>query len=207
MHSENQTEISQLEKAKQELTIAVNSSISAIEKDINSTRELYEKMKNYGDNRFDNLMNLCLYSSVTNADLFLLVERIRLANRRLEKLLFARMLAIVAIEYLKDINELLGYKLIGELNKNHFNEFVPTIKILNGGFADIRKEHEKFLIPIRNNISAHKTKDALELVNDIFKLDPNRICELSLEIINVNHTLTIETTKIYNKIIENSNPV
>lgn len=159
-------------------------------------------MKNHGIRRFDNLLNLCLYSAVTNIDLIPLSERIRLTERRLEKVLFARMLAMIIIEYLKDINDLLGFKLIGELNSNKYSEFVPEIKKINSEFADIRKKHEKILMVIRNNISAHKTKESLNLIHYIFNLDTDEICSLAIATININTLLTSATTKIYHIILK-----
>lgn len=74
-------QLEELEQAKAELSNTLDNSMQLVEDDINSTRQFFEKMKNHGIRRFDNLLNLCLYSSITNADLMLLVEKIRVCNR------------------------------------------------------------------------------------------------------------------------------
>jgi hypothetical protein len=120
-----------LEKSRQALSSTLDHSMKVVMDDINSTRQFFEKMRNHGIRRFDNLLNVCLQSSIVNADLMLLSERIKLSNRPFEKPLYARMAALVLIEYLKDINTYLGYDLIGELNKNNYKELIPTIKEIN----------------------------------------------------------------------------
>lgn len=189
-------QLNELEKTKEKLLIAHNESLESSLADINQSREFYEKMRNHGIRRFDNFLNLCLISSFTTSDISILNTKIRLSSQRLEKLLFARMLAMIVIEYLKDINELLGFKLIGELNTNKYTQFVPIMKELNSEFATIRKENETLLNSIRNNIAAHKTKDALNLVNHMFNVDPDEISEMAVRIIILNTKLTNETTQI-----------
>lgn len=186
-----------LQKSQIELSKTVDHSMELAEEEINSTRSFFEKMKNHGINRFDNLLNLCLYTTISNSDMILFIEKIRISKRRMEKLLFTRMLAMTVIEYLKDINQLLGFKLIGELNKNDYQEFVPVIKSLNSQFSAVKKKHGTLLTSIRNNISAHKTKDSLNLIHYIFSLDTDEIYQLTLEVININKLLTQETTKVY----------
>ena len=189
-------QLEELEKTKQQLRVAHNQSLEASLEDINSNREFYEKMRNHGIRRFDNFLNLCLISGVTTSDISILNAKIRLSDQRLEKLLFARMLSIIIIEYLKDINELLGFKLIGELNTNKYTQFVPIMKDLNSRFANIRKENETLLTSIRNNIAAHKTKDALNLINHMFNVDPDKISRIAIDIVQLNIELTNQTTEI-----------
>lgn len=195
----------ELEKSRQALSESLDNSMELIIEDINSTRQFFEKMRNNGIRRFDNLLSVCLQSSIVNADLMLLTERIRLSKRPFEKPLYARMTALILIEYLKDINTYLGYDLIGELNKNNYKDLIPTIKEINKEFADTRKKHEYLLTTIRNNISAHKTKDALNLVHYIFSLDPDEIFSLSLEVIRINTKLSDAVTKVYYKMIDEAN--
>jgi hypothetical protein len=195
----------ELEKSQQGLADTLDSSMELVMDDINSTRQFFEKMRNHGIRRFDNLLNVSLQSAIVNADLMLLTERIRISKRPFEKPLYARMAALTLIEYLKDINTYLGYDLIGELNKNDYKELIPTIKEINKQFADVRKKHEQLLTKIRNNVSAHKTKDALNLVHYIFSLDPDEIFGLSIEVIQINTKLSDATTKVYHKMIDEAN--
>jgi hypothetical protein len=200
-----QKQFEELEKTKQALSDTLDHSMEMVIDDINSTRQFFEKMRNHGIRRFDNLLTVCLQSSIVNADLMLLTERIRISKRPFEKPLYARMAALTLIEYLKDVNTYLGYDLIGELNKNNYKEIIPTIKEINKQFAAIRKKHEQLLTTIRNNISAHKTKDALNLVHYIFSLDPDEIFGLSIEVIQTNTKLSDAITKIYYKMIDEAN--
>jgi len=195
-------DLKDLEISKNKLKLALDESIKTAESDINSTREFYERMKGYGIRRFDNFLNLCLYSSLTNIDLMLLTERIRLSNRRLEKLFNARIISMTVYEYLKDISDLLGFKLIGELNSNNYKEFIKEVKDLNSEFSTLKKNHDLLIKVIRNNASAHKSKNALELIHYNNNLDPNELFDIAIDVINLNIKLTKFTTKIYLKIGE-----
>ena len=195
-------QIDELEKSRQDLIKVNQRNFDLADDEINSTREFYEKMRSHGIKRFDHFLNLCLISSFTNTDVTLLCQQIRISKHKLEKLFYARMLALIIVEYLKDINVLLGFKLIGELNTNKYQEFVPKMKEINSDFAGIKKNHNTFLTEIRNKIAAHKTKEALNLVNSIYSLDVEKVFSLGLEIISMNVKLTNEGNRVYNKIIK-----
>jgi hypothetical protein len=192
---------SEIQKLKSELKkedlIKQESTIN----DLEGLKKTFEMMKSYGVKRFDSFFNLCIISSIANSDIMLLKHQIALTDQKLEKLLAARMLALVMIEYLQDINDLLGNKLVCEMNENGFAEFVPRLRELNSDFAQIRKKHQSVLTTIRNNISAHKTKNGLSLINQIFNLDSSEIMEMGNEICIVDTNFTKETTKIIYRIL------
>lgn len=169
--------------------------------DVEGLKQTFEMFKGYGIKRFDNFFNLCIISSIANSDIMLLKHQIALTDQKLEKLLAARMLALVMIEYLQDINDLLGNKLIKEMKENGFEEFVPPLRQLNSEFAQIRKKNQSVLSSIRNNIAAHKTKNGLSLVNQIFNLDAREIMEMGNEICIVDNKFVKETTKIIYRIL------
>lgn len=204
-NTDRKRRVKELEETNRKLSDAVDQNMKVVEDDINTTRQFFEKMRNHGIRRFDSLLNVSLQSSITNADLILLTEKIRVSKRRFEKLLFARMLAMIVLEYLRDINTYLGHNLIAELNSNNYKPLVSTIKDINKQFAEIRKKHEKLLTTIRNNISAHKTKDSLDMVHHIFSLDPEEIYTLSIEVIKTNTKLSDAITEIYYKMIDEAN--
>ncbi len=171
-------------------------------KDVEGLKVFFEKLKSHGIKRYDNFFNLCIISSIANSDIMLLKHQIALTDQKLEKLLAARMLALVIIEYLQDMNDLLGNKLVKEMNENSFKEFIPKLRELNSEFAQIRKKHQSVLSNIRNNIAAHKTKNGLSLVNQIFNLNPSEIMEMGNEVCIVDNNFTKETTKIIYRIIQ-----
>jgi len=192
----------ELDIAKRNLVEGVDKNILAVEEDIYENRSFYEKMRNHGIRRFDVLFNIVLNSSIVSADLVLLSSQIRLSNRRFEKVLYARMLAMIVIEFLNDISTPLGRDLVRELKQNNYIEHVEAINNINKEFAEIRKKHQSVLTSIRNNIAAHKTKDGLNLINQIFSLDPNDIVALTIDVMNVNTKLNKETTAIYYLMLE-----
>lgn len=192
----------EIEKAKEELISVDISGQEVTLKDIEGIKNFYEKMHNAKINRFNHLLNLCLISSITSSDISILNHKIALTKQKLEKLFFARMLAMIIIEYLNDMNDLLGFKLVKEIASNGYLEFLPKLKELNSQYAKIRKTHGKLLSLIRNNIAAHKTKNALSLAKHIDNLNPDEILEMGIEIAQLNIEFTKETTKIINRIIE-----
>jgi len=56
--------LKQLNESKNELNDTTNLSLELAESELISTRDFFEKMKNHGIQRFDNLLNLCLHSTV-----------------------------------------------------------------------------------------------------------------------------------------------
>lgn len=191
-----------LEKIKAELIAVDISGQEVTLKDMEGIKNFFEKMRNAKINRFDHLLNLCLIASITSSDISILNHKIALTKQKLERLFFARMLAMIIIEYLNDMNDLLGFKLVKEITSNNYLEFLPKLKELNSQYSKIRKTHGKLLSTIRNNVAAHKTKDALSLAKHIDNLNPDEILEMGIEIAQLNIEFTNETTKIINRIIE-----
>jgi hypothetical protein len=69
------------------------------------------------------------------------------------------------IEFLDDINRMLGKDLREELIRNHLDEFIDNIKSLNKEYARIKVTYDNIFRLIRNNASAHKNKDAIQLLH------------------------------------------
>jgi hypothetical protein len=199
-----QKELENLEKKKQELRKETINNQESTLGDLEGIKGAYEMMHGYGIKKFDNLFNICIIGSISSSDMILLTHQIALTNQKLEKLLSARMLAMILIEYLNDINDLLGRKLVNEVTSNGFLDFVPTLREINSEFASIRKKHQTELSTIRNNIAAHKNKNGLSLINQLYKLNPQDILEMTNETIIVNDKLTRETTKIIYRILDDA---
>ncbi len=200
--SKQQKELESLEKIKLELRHeTINNQVSTLG-DLEGIKDSYEMMHSLGIRKFDNLFNICIVGSISSSDIILLTHQIALSNEKLEKLLSARMLAMIIIEYLNDVNDLLGRKLVNEVTSNGFLDFVPTLREINSEFAKIRKKHQNELTIIRNNIAAHKNKNGLSLINQLYKLNPQDIFEMANETIIVNTKLTKETTKIIYRILD-----
>jgi hypothetical protein len=199
-----QKQLDDLEKTKLELRKQTIINQETTLSDLEAIKSAYEMMHGYGIRKFDNLFNVCIIGSISSSDMILLTHQIALTNQKLEKLLSARMLAMIVIEYLNDINDLLGRKLVQETTSNNFLEFIPKLREINSQFANIRKKHQTELSTIRNNIAAHKNKNGLSLLNQIYKLEPQGILEMANETIIVNDGLTKETTKIIYKILDDA---
>lgn len=200
--SKNQKELENLEIKKSELRQETINNQESTLGDLEGIKGAYEMMHSYGIRKFDNLFNICIIGSISSSDMILLSHQIALSNQKLEKMLSARMLAMVIIEYLNDINDLLGRKLVNEIMSNGFLDFVPILREINSEFAIIRKKHQTELSTIRNNIAAHKNKNGLSLINQLYKLNPQDISEMANETIVVNTKLTKETTKIIYRILD-----
>jgi len=194
-----------LEKSRDELREVIDKNMSLVETSIDGTRTLCERLRNYGIKEYDALLNLTLHLFIVQADLILFIERVRLSQRRFEKLLAARMLGMIAIEYLKDMNSMIGKDLVKELKANGYQKLVPKVKEVHKELSALRKLHEPVFTPMRNNVAAHKNPDSLQLINHMFSLDTDAVYKASFEIFMVNAKLDKILTDVYLGIAKEAN--
>ncbi len=107
------------------------------------------------------------------------------------------------IEFLDDINFLLGKGLRTELQMIGFEQHLDELQSINKAFSLVKKENQTELRKIRNNAAAHKTKNALSLLDFNKNLDSDKIFTLSAEVNQTNNKLTKLTTQILYSIIDN----
>ena len=68
------------------------------------------------------------------------------------------------IEYLEDINELIGKEMIQEIQQNNWDpKLIDELKVICKSYSELRKKYASDFKEIRNNAAAHKTKDAKRL--------------------------------------------
>jgi hypothetical protein len=131
-----------------------------------------------------------------------LLKRFRLAKRPHEKSLFARIIAMTAIEFLDDINTLIGRDLLKDLSKEYFKELVPVFKEINKKFNKLKSNNEALLRQIRNNACAHKSLDSLSFLKWAYEIDMTRIYLLGIEIKVISAFMSKELVKVSRKIAE-----
>src|SRR5690606_15655942 len=119
-----------------------------------------------------------------------------------EKNLFGRLLSMSLIEFLDDINYLLGKDLRNELINNNLKEYITQLSEINKAFSSIKKNYNSELRKIRNNASAHKTKKAKDLIDFTSKIEFENIHTISVNVSETNIQLTKLTTDIIYKINE-----
>lgn len=145
--------------------------------------------------------HLELYSALTQCDLSVLIKRYRIAKRAHEKSLYARMIAMTAIEFFEDINTLIGRDLLKELSITYFEDFVPVFKNINKKFGQLRKENEILLRQIRNNSSAHKSLDSLKFLELTYDIDTDKIYLLGISIKVLSVELAVELVKLSGRLL------
>lgn len=146
--------------------------------------------------KYDEFYNVCLFSSIVNRDISILWNKYSLSNKNAEKNLFGRLLSMTLIEFLDDINGLLGKNLRLELENNLMGEFVYELNAINKEFAQVKKLHNAELRIIRNNCAAHKTKKAKDLINFTQKQEFESLYEISTDTSKINIKLIHLTIKI-----------
>lgn len=194
-----------LEQSRQQLSDAVNDTLKNVEHDISIFRDLLEQSRNHGLKKHTHFFNLNVYTSLAHSDIVLLAERIRLTERRFEKLLYSRLLAMIMIEFLDDINRLIGKEFVKELEKNGFNDTIQIFKDIAKQYSKIKNDNESLLRTLRNSTAAHKENDALKLVNMVYNIDSSSILNIGIDIINVTTQLIRQTTVVVEKILEDIN--
>ncbi len=171
----------QLLRLRNKVSKAIEENLLTTEKSINEISQIFRDFKKYKYNKHDSFLNLCIFSDIINIDITLLLENIRLSKREQEKKLYSRVLATTIVDYLENINSLIGKDCLQELNNNNMIEFVVEFKRINKNFSNFRKENERILRDIRNNTLAHKSKDALILNEKIQNINIKEIYNFGIQ--------------------------
>jgi hypothetical protein len=172
-------EIAQL---KSQLIVEIDNNINGSQKSIDEISKLLIDFKKHKYSKHDSFLNLCIFSEVVDIDLTILLEKIRIVKRIHERKLYARVLAVVIVDYIESINVLIGRDCLKELKSNKMFEFIDVFKSMNKKYSTFRKLNDKLLREIRNNTLAHKSKDALKLIEHIKTIDVEKIYQFGLEL-------------------------
>ncbi|MBA6156549.1 hypothetical protein H3Z83_08495 [Tenacibaculum sp. S7007] len=146
------------------------------------------------------LAELSIHLKIVQSDLSILTFNHRNCETEMEKKFYSRMISIIIYEYLNDINNLLGNKLVKELTKNNFNELINEAKTLNKVFSDFQKSHKNLFKHIRNTTGAHKSKNTEFLLRSVFDIEDEKIMNLATDIMIINNKLTRLLTTIYKRV-------
>ncbi|WP_054851802.1 hypothetical protein [Olleya sp. ITB9] len=170
--------------------------------DIDTNRKIWNDLQKSGINNYDEFYNVCLYSSIVYNDISILFDNYQTSESPTQKNLFGRLLCMTIIEFLDDINELIGKNLRQELESNNMSEFIDELKIIGKEFSSLKKENNTELRKIRNNSAAHKTKMAKDLINFTKENPFKNLNEINTKISLINDKLTKLNTTIILKITE-----
>jgi hypothetical protein len=187
---------SEIKKIKKELSITIDENISAMQSSIEDVCQILTDFKKHKYTKHDSLFNLCIFSDIVNIDLTILLERIKIADRKQEKNLYARVMAVTIVDYLDNVSVLIGRDCLLELKNNNMTEFLDEFKAIHKKFSLFKNNNEKLLRSIRNNTIAHKTKDALKLNAQINTLDVDEIFNFGLELKLYSKEIVDLSTKI-----------
>ncbi|WP_086478431.1 hypothetical protein [Arenibacter amylolyticus] len=170
--------------------------------DIKTNKEVWQKLQKLGINNYDELYNLCLFSSIVYNDISILYDNYVTSKSETQKNLFGRLLCLTIIEFLDDISPMIGKNLRNELISNEMSEFVTDLKDVGKEFSRIKNKNNSVLRKIRNESAAHKTKQSQDLIIYSTELPFENLDELNIQIsTNLNKLRTI-TTKIIKQITE-----
>lgn len=170
--------------------------------DIDTSRKVWSKLQSIGVSDYDEFYNVVIYSSVVYNDMSILIDSYLNSNSKTQKNLFGRLLCMTIIEFLDDINALIGKSLRKELEINNMIEFIDELKVINKEFASIKKENNSQLRMIRNNSAAHKTKKAKDLIDFTKGIPFKNLEDLAVKVSNTNSKLTELSTKIILRITD-----
>lgn len=171
----------EIKKLRKKVKLAIDKNISDSQNSIDEISQILVDFKKHNYTKHASFLNLCIFSDVVEIDLTLLVEKFRFAKRKQERKLYARVMAIVILDYLDNIGVLIGSNCLAELKRNNMLEFIDEFKLIHKNFSAFKKENERLLREIRNNTIAHKTKDALVLSEQINDLNEDEIYEFSIQ--------------------------
>lgn len=188
-------------KKREEVSKAIDENIKIAEADIENIKNLILQNEKYKTDFFNSLCNVSIYTSIFDMDVSILSEKYVLAKREYEKKLFCRTLALTIIEFLDDINPLLGRDLSNQLAEANLNSHIQPLRSISKKFAKYKTDNEQYLRVIRNKTIAHKSTDALELYTFITEIDNDKIYQLTIDLKEITTEFTRLTTKIIYSII------
>jgi len=162
----------------------------------------YKGMEKKNNLKYKVAVETSIYCTIIQSDLMLTVKNLRLSTIELEKKFYARILSLTIYEYLKDLSSILGGELVNELKENDFIELIDDVYILNKEFSDLRKIKEVIVKTIRHETIAHKERNKIELIEQIFNIKEDEIYELGLDLIKLNNKLIAVSSKIRKRISE-----
>lgn len=125
---------------------------------------LWEKLRKNGKNNADNYLNACVYILLVNRDIFYLYSLFYFEKNSLKKNFYGRLLSMTIYEYLSDVNHLIGKSMIQEIERNNWDsDLIIDLRKICKSYSMVKKKFERELKEIRNNASAHKSKESERL--------------------------------------------
>lgn len=170
--------------------------------DIETNKKTWQKLQKLGISNYNELYNLCLYSSIVYNDISIIYDNYVLSKSETQKNLFARLLCLTIIEFLDDIDPMIGKNLRTELKSNEMGEFIAELKAVGKEFSTIKNINNSVLRKIRNESAAHKTKNSKDLIIYSTELPFENLNELNTQISTALIKLTKITTRIITKLTE-----
>jgi len=173
-----------MEKKKPKKRIPSSEHLTQLAKVIDSTMVLYNKYKDT-DATYASILETNLHVIVITSEFRALIDKIDTSKNVYERRLYARMLAVLIIEYLKDANHFIGKNLI-KSGSPIVGPFVDELKSITRELALIKRDHETLLHDIRNEASAHRSKDLKKLITLLTTIDYTLIKKIAISVTKVN---------------------
>ena len=177
---------------------SMSENINALEENINQLAILFEFAEKINNKKLIQIINANLFFTICNFDISIIFKNLKVSKLKWEKSLYLRLLAITIIEFIDDINYLLGKNfrsIISELIED--KAIIIELNIICKKINNIKKENEELLREIRNNVIAHRHLVSIKQYDIIKTLDSERIEEIGIEILN---SIT-ELHKYFSKIV------
>lgn len=172
----------------------------ALSHEIILINQLMENLQKASIHKYDNLLNACLYWALVNRDIYYFAEYYYFERNKSRKNFYGRYMCMSIVELFDDANVLLGKNLIGEFEQTDLKVFIPHLKLLNKGYAELRKKYQKEFKLIRNNAAAHKNKDSKLLLQYYTDLKIENLTEIGYDIGRLQGYFNDLTTFILSKI-------
>ncbi len=159
------------------------------------------------DHRFDKTFKLFIFSDIVRKDIATLAKYMHLDNSIRDRNLFGRLMSMTIIEFLEDMNMLIGEIIRAEWKDSVLEDFIPEIKAINKKYASLKKDNNKQLREIRNNASAHKTKDLDDLLFYTSEANYDGLIFIVHELINYHAIMQKLSTKVITKLTEEAKEI
>ena len=148
-------------------------------------------------------MNPNVYIALSYADLNEILADIAFSVSDWRRKLHCRHLAILLVEFIEDIPELMGKEFRSRLQLEP--ELLPMLPKVDAIMKDInlfRKNHESDLRALRNVASAHRDHSAIAMLEAIRAIDTYQLVKISIRIVDFQVRLLTVCTAVLRELVK-----
>jgi hypothetical protein len=172
-------------------------------KDLSILIDNKNKCKSLKIKPLENFYDVCIFNSITSLDLDVTIDGYLNSKHEWQKKFYIRSISLILNEHLDKIHALMSshfYNFI--LSSQIFNSIKDEILSYRTTYRELNRKKQS-LSKIRNEVIAHRSKDAEQFIESLDNINVNDLFNLAIETQTLLNQFTQLTDKILEQIIIN----